>query len=391
MSTSVRYFHWQMPGAPELTRTQGSLIAILDACLVNGFNLRPVTTLVVDAGVATVTTATAHGYEVDTVVRISGASPAGLNGDHRVLSATSTTFTFATAQPNGTASGSIEARLAPAGWEKPFSGTNIGVYRSPNPESTRFFLRVDDSGVALTDARVVGFESMTDANTGTNAFPTTTQLSGGAFWPKADWGEASTPRAWVIIADDRTFYYWCHTMTNTSTHGRAGAVQGFGDFTPLNSADAFACYLAGYPSVIGGSSGTQPPLGGESGLVWIARSHTGFAGAEAHQTRPLAARNVSTSSISGASGFGPFPNPADNSLILAPAVFTSSNMGLRGYARGLWWVCNAVAAANFTTRTKVDGVGPLTGKRFMSLKDSAPSTGGGVAPCVFVDIKGPWE
>ena len=39
MTTSVKYFHSELPGAPVLSGTAGSRIAVLDACLVNGWGL----------------------------------------------------------------------------------------------------------------------------------------------------------------------------------------------------------------------------------------------------------------------------------------------------------------------------------------------------------------
>ena len=402
MSTSVRYFHWQMPGAPELTRTQGSLIAILDACLVNGFNLRPVTTLVVDAGVATVTTATAHGYEVDTVVRISGASPAGLNGDYRVLSATSTTFTFAAAQPNGTASGSIEARLAPAGWEKPFSDTNIGVYRSPNPESTRFFLRVKDDEENPAWARVVGYEQMTDVNTGTAPFPTNLQVSGGAHWIKTDTGTANVPRAWVVVADDRTMYVYMHGTATTSARGVAGVVWGFGDFDPLSSTDEFACFISGSPV-----SNHWNPLhhDGVSSLgaavngpgLWVARPHTGFAGSVQAAMFPSGVVLNPDNAASGVFGFAGFPNAADNGLYLYPAVvatgpFATRDITMRGVLRGLRWVGHVTAPSDptFATGNKIQGLGDLSGRSFMALKDANPTLSNPTPHVVVVEINSDW-
>jgi hypothetical protein len=392
MSNAVRYYHWQMPGAPTLNRVAGSLIDVLDACLINGFNTRSVSSLVISSNVATVTTTVAHGYEVDTVVRVSGASPSALNNDHRVLTVpTSTTFTFdVTGLANQTATGTISTILAPAGWSKPFNATNIGVYRSQNVTSTQFYLRVDDSGVALTDARVVGYESMTDVNTGVDPFPTNAQVSGGAYWPKANSGTASDARAWAIVADDRMFYYWCHTITSTSVQGRAGVVQGFGDFTSVNSADAFACALAGFTSAQGDIVSLNAPY--STPLVdatWVARPHTGFAGATGLRPSPIA---PSVSSRSGSDGFV-FPNPADNGLLLSPVscVQPSPNLVLRGTYRGLRWMPHSIPDTNFYTLTKIVGTGPLLGKKFMTFKDSSPASSSSTSTVIALDILGPWD
>lgn len=395
MNTSVRHFTWQMQGAPVLDRTAGSLVAVLDACLVNGFNLRAVTTLAVDQGVATVTTATAHGYEEDTVVRISGATPAGLNGDHRVLSATSTTFTFATAVPNGTASGSIQARLAPAGWQKPFSATNIGVYRSLNVESTRFFLRVDDSGAALTDARVHAFESMTGVSTGTNRFPSNTQRPGGGFWPKADEDIAATARPWAVFADDKTFYLWVQSSAVVSQFGLAGKLHGFGDFAPLNSAFSFNCFLT-CGEMAGGQNTTgsfyRGPLLTHATFneLWVTRAHTQLQGAVRGLIRGT---NPFASSASGASSIS-YPNPADNGLLLSQAALAISNESVfMGYLRGISWVGNNITTTNdFRVPQKMTGSGALAGKKFCWIRDQEPWGELGQTPILgLIDLNGPWD
>ena len=53
MTTSVKYYASTMPGAPVLSGTAGALATLLDACLVDGFGLKTVDTLVVASGVAT--------------------------------------------------------------------------------------------------------------------------------------------------------------------------------------------------------------------------------------------------------------------------------------------------------------------------------------------------
>lgn len=50
MSTAVKFFHSEMPSAPVLSGTAGSLLAILDACLVNGWGLMTATSVVVSGG-----------------------------------------------------------------------------------------------------------------------------------------------------------------------------------------------------------------------------------------------------------------------------------------------------------------------------------------------------
>ncbi|MDD2610647.1 MAG: hypothetical protein PHX60_13355 [Giesbergeria sp.] len=209
--TSVKHFHSAMNGAPVLNGVAGSIIAVLEACLVTGLGLQSVATLVVSGGVATANFASGHSFEPDTIALIDGAAPAGLNGEKRIISTTTNSVTFAAPGiSDQTATGTITAKLAPAGWEKAFSGTNLAAFRSLAVESTRMFLRVDDTGT--TNARVVGYESMSDINTGTGPFPTTTQISGGGWWPKANAANA-TARAWTVIADSKGGILHVHTAT----------------------------------------------------------------------------------------------------------------------------------------------------------------------------------
>ena len=115
----------------------------------------------VAGGIATATLQAGQSFEPHTVIAVAGATPDALNGQARVLTATPSQITFATAAADGPASGTITIRVAPVGgWEKVFAGANKAVYRSTHPKASGFCLRVDDS--AATYMRVRGFESMTD-------------------------------------------------------------------------------------------------------------------------------------------------------------------------------------------------------------------------------------
>jgi hypothetical protein len=391
---TVKYFHSAMGDAPVLNGVAGSLIGVLDACLVNGFQLKTVDSIVVAANVATVSISAGHTYEVDSVVLIAGATPAGLNGQKRVVSATTNTLTFAAPGiSDQTATGTIDARLAPAGWEKPFSGTNLAVYRSPNIEGTRMYLRVDDTGTI--DARVVGYENMTDVNTGTGPFPTSVQQSGGLFWPKAS-TTAATARAWTIIADDRTFWYWAHTRVDTL--GGSGFTVGFGDFNSLKSGDAYACFILGATATIGAVTSytlTTTSTWVQSGVFvntagsFVARSFTGVGGS-------LAVDRVTTWSLGSTGHSGDnntshtaYPNGPNNSLIVAPMfVREGTPFIIRGRLRGVTYTPQNAGTA-FPWRMKVDGQGEYSNRRLMALPGTSPANTGQTAT-QFFDITGPW-
>lgn len=391
MSTSVKYFHSSMPGAPTLNGVAGSLIAVLDACLVDGFGLKSVDSLVVSGGIATLTIASGHSFEPDVVALVSGATPAGLNGEKRVLSTSTTTVTFdAAGITDQTASGAITVKLAPAGWEKPFSGTNLAVYRSLDPTGTRMFLRVDDT--SAINARVVGYEAMTDANSGSKAFPSESMLPGGGWWPKAD-GSGTTPRAWTVVSDSRRF--WVHLHTAQSGYGKAGAIWGFGDFNSYRSGDPYACGLMAADSSVNTIQSTETAsleYCGYQGAfgVYVPRSFTGLGGALnlAHVCEGyFTTTGPSGGSVNGATPS--YPNGPNNGLILVRKALFESGVALRGTIPGVF-VTPQVCRDAFSWRDKVDGQEQFSGRKLFAVKCGAPA-GTSSQGVVFFDITGPWE
>lgn len=142
------------PSAPILDGTAGSLIALLDACLINGY----------------------------------GAKPA-------------------------------------AGWTKEYSDTNKAAYRTP-ASTNQFYLQVLDNEV--TDTRystVKGYESMTDVDTGTNAFGAPTMYVHKSFTSDA------TVRPWSLYTNGTIF----HMIIDIGITDRSGF--SFGDCTPLIAGD----------------------------------------------------------------------------------------------------------------------------------------------------------
>lgn len=383
-----------MPNAPVLSGTAGSLIAVLDACLADGFGLKTADSIVVAGGVATATFSTGHSFEPDTIMLVAGATPSGLNGEKRVLTTSTNNVTFSAAGiPDLTATGTITAKLAPAGWAKVFSATNLAAYRSLDVESTRMFLRVDDSGT--TNARVVGYENMTDVNTGVGAFPTRVQVAGGGWWPKAGSAGAAA-RSWTLVADRKGFWLHLHTVSGASS-GVSGSVWGFGDFASLKSGDPYACQLFCEKSDI--ATTNHPPARAvehchyapvpESG--YVPRSYTALGGSVAGATYVTSGwQTASAVSGTGANSTMPtYPNGPDNGLALSGKSVVEPGVCLRGRTRGIYMVVQN-CHEQFGWRDKIDGQGALLGRKLVAIKCGAPA-GTGSAGVVFVDITGPWS
>lgn len=243
VDTTVKHFRHDMPGAPQLTQAASTLISLLNACLIDGWGLQTATSVVVSGGVATATFATNHAAsQVDAVVLVDGATPAGLNGEQKVIAVEPNKVKWATTEADGTATGTITVKLAPMGsWTKPYTGTNLAVYRSTHAQSFGRFLRVSDAAGAT--ARVVGYENMTAVSTGTGPFPTNAQFSGGLHWAKSDVSGETVP--WMLVGDRRGFHL-CVGLTPGSIAPTYSSSYCFTDCVPFSPAgDSFATLLTG--------------------------------------------------------------------------------------------------------------------------------------------------
>ncbi len=384
--TTVNFSHNLQSGSPTLNGTAGSLIGVLDAALVSGFGLQTAT-ITVASGVATLTTPLAHPFEVAQIVLVAGADNTALNGRKRVLTRTTTGITFAAAGvADGAATGSINVKVAPAGWAKEFSGTNKAVYRAPaSADGCRLYLRVDDT--FGRNARVVGYESMTDVDTGEWPFPTSTQLSGGGWWPKSNSAD-SNARAWTVIADDRGFYL--HMGTGNAA-GDSGSVWGFGDFYSYKSGDAYAGMLASVgndQSGSGGAEGSALELVSISHYLRCARSFTGLAGAIVLRKTPEFFRNGNEVSGNGYGIVTTYPNGPNNGLILSRIALSEDGICLRGNTRGAY-ITPQNCHASFMRNTVIDGAGDMAGRKLLAVKCGSPA-GTSSQGVMFFDVTGPW-
>lgn len=179
-STDIKFYVHTNNNAPQLQNTYGSMINVLDACLVDGINIGPISSLTASGKTVTATFGSAHNLMQYQVIKITGAAQAEFNGEHRILSIPDTssfTFELAAVPSVPTATGTISASLPPLGWEKPFSSSNPNgggkaAYRSLNLLlPSRPFLRVvDELDPAYTAtyakyAKVGIVEDMTDIDT----------------------------------------------------------------------------------------------------------------------------------------------------------------------------------------------------------------------------------
>ena len=374
-------------GAPVLSGSAGALRAVIKACLVDGFGAGPVATLTVSGGIATATYAGAHPFKVGYVAQFAGATPAGLNGDKVILSATGTSVTFAApGVPDGAATGTITSKAAPAGWQELFAGAlaNVIALKPSVVEATGCVLRVDDTGAI--NARVRAYEAMSDISTGVGMTPLESQAAGGLWWPKSATANA-TARAWILVADARGFY-----LAVAPAGGDRYTLLFAGDIASLKSGDAYGYLLTGNQGDQTNASSVPDGCVGYSHRsartgAYLVRGYTAIGQSTAAQ-RLGAHHNGSTADVyAGTAGYslGAYPNGANNGLLTGALELHAA--GLHGTLPGLLHPVQD-CGTSFATGATVDGTDDLAGRRLLAIRTGPPA--GGTVGTVFIDTTGNW-
>lgn len=284
---TVRVYRSTDAGAPELSGTAGTLIGVLDACLVDGYG-----------------------------------------------------------------------SLAAAGWTKAFSGVNKAAYKQP-ATSNQFYLRVDDTGT--TSARVVGYESMTDVDTGVAAFPTEAQVAGGLYCTKSSVA-SGLARAWIMVATDSMFYLYINQ--DGAVASTAAIMMAFGDITSYKADDAYQTLIIAGTAVAG--SGNQfaklsTTITEVESAHYLARDYTQFGSAKNVGKHSDLVKSKAADDM-GRLGLT-YPNPPDGGLYMAPVWIHEPSI-LRGLLPGIW---NPLHTQPITHLDTFSGAGDLAGKTFLAL------------------------
>lgn len=253
-----------------------------------------------------------------------------------------------------------------AGWAKSYSGTNKAAYRQP-AGSSQFYLRVNDAGA--NEARLVGYETMSDVDTGTGPFPTDAQLSGGTYLYKSLAANA-TARPWVLVTNGKIFYMFIAPDASNFTQGFA-----FGDFLSYKAGDAYGtCIIGG--SATGANSSQLAAMGGNISSAtpgnFIARSYTQI-GASVQASKHSDGVKGSINVAGGAGGM-PYPTLPDGALWFAPLWLSEASAGcLRGELPGLFCPLHNRPLSN---GDKFTGSGAYAGKSFEAVHVNAAGAAG---------------
>ncbi|WP_372410540.1 hypothetical protein ACDI99_05765 [Acinetobacter radioresistens] len=285
---TVKFFTSKNNNAPQLLNVQGSMLSLLDACLVSGIQVGTVGSLTASGTTATATFGVVHNLMKHQVIRISGANQAEFNGDFKIKQIVNTntiTFELNALATVANATGTINCMLTPLGFEKPFSSTTAlgggrAAFRSKDESlPNRPFLRVVDERISSYSnnyakyAKVGIVENMTDIDTMTgvqapyiasaatrNWNPTGSGLNiknGWAKWYYCSLGEYyadSTSLAdysiaagdWLVVGTDAGFYIM-NSMNNNldgpEEERKLAYCYGFGAFESIAEDDLFTHFL----------------------------------------------------------------------------------------------------------------------------------------------------
>ena len=398
MSEHVVWFDSSETGAPALNNAAGSLIGVLKGCLVTGFNVKTLTSIVVSGGVATATCA-GHGYSgvYGKDLLISGATPAGLNGRKALTFVDTNTFKFAApGVADGAATGTIIAKRDPLGWVELFSDTGKSIFKRSDPTATSMLLYILDTNTApasATDARVRMIEGATDINTLSGLAPTDGQLSGGQYWNKGS--NNATAKQWTLVGDSKRFFLVTQASSTVfptaGNTGYASSVMSFGDITPLNSSDAYHCLLTGLASATSGdgSGGGNASIGGyESAAISTTASvvlSRAYSQLGSSVLAGIAGYLGGTSS--GSPGFTlVYPSPVDAGFIMSPASLVLESavggMTVRGMLPG---ALRFLAKKPAEHHQILEPVVSLPGRKVLCLATHAATEAR-----IGLDITGPW-
>lgn len=210
-------------------------------------------------------------------------------------------------------------------WTKPYTGTNLAVYRSPSG-TNQFYLRVDDTNA--TYSRIVCYEAMSDVSTGTGAFPTNTQVSGGMYADKS----TSGARAWKFYSNGKIFYLF------VQANGTNWFTTVFGDIESYKSGDTYnTIVIAQTAAATGGQNAAQLNTNLSSYQQtghYIARAYTQI-GSSLNCGKFSDYVRANSASAIGVNGMT-YPNPIDGGLHLAPIWIGEGSGGARGLLPGMW-------------------------------------------------------
>lgn len=375
MAQYCRWFSSDDVDAPVLNNVNGTTINVLDACLINGYNIKSCT-ITVASNVATVT-CNNHGYynlqkNSDNNITITGATPVELNGDKLVTYVDINTFTYpAIGVPDGVASGSITCKKSPIGsWAKIFSeGATKAIYTSTAPMSYGGVLRINEN-LSNDSVTVDMGSSAVDINTLVDMCPTTLQNSGNKFtWYRGETN--STAKKWILVGDSRMIYLFVKVGNYL-----ANACNFFGDIISFRPGDNSAYVLGGNQYTSWWETHNSSHINqfyysstpGFSLTTWftIGKNYT--------QTSPSGICQLVSTTLDTITNYIPFPSVISGGFLLTD-IYVSELLGsfanyqpydMRGKLPGVKWSPTTATTSSLSSY-KMFNVINVSGKRYLAV------------------------
>lgn len=277
-----------------------------------------------------------------------------------------------------------------AGWTQAFVNTEgtIAAFKQ-GLGSNGMYLRVDDTQLLASqgyrNARVVGYETMSDINTGLpGPFPRNDDIAGGLYWTtmynsSGSWTARDQARQWTLIADEAFFVIQLKTDPSQDVTGANGyyrEVYYFGDYISYKPGDSTNTIIRGLTFNSQSNSSSAIPyssaastVGSASGGLYTARNMAGTIVGANYGDHIDYAKSSSSSWGGGTSALS-YPNGANGAAYMCPIWIhqpASSNQAiLRGQMPGFWNFCHRVTGVD--TGDTFDGQGDLAGRKLMIMK-----------------------
>lgn len=260
---SVQFSFNGNANAPQLINSQGALVTLLDAVLVNGYGIQSVATLSANSeGIMTVSFNQAHNFKPGQILMIQGASEPLFNGRFRIDTVESNSLKFIEKLSGEKSTiGAITAKVAPLGYEIAFTdGAYKRAYKSLSPKNIMYYIFDDNlwTGWSAGYSKIcnIGMAlEMMDINTITGLQCPYNAASPNQNWQLGGSGASSIPgwakvvygcwtqgsgayltsgslgnHTWSVIGNDEGFYLCAGSTPENSNPNKNAVCHYFGKY-----------------------------------------------------------------------------------------------------------------------------------------------------------------
>ena len=307
----VRWLSSEMQGAPQHTKmTEGLLVQHLKALLVTGFGDTVADSVVYDTekGLAKAAFSGGHAYLKDSVIEVSGATPADYNGQHLVTLVDTNNVWFELDTVPADATGTITLSYPSLGWSMTHeSGDGLIAVFQPAGDLGEVSMRVDNSpytGYKKAYHWTAKVEMVTDV-VDINTFEKCADDYDHWRSSSDDYDHANN---WKIVGDSRLFHWFTKAgYTDSYSFYEAGYIDSY------KAGDRYHFITEGSDNVTGNDYVGHSLDRGLSGNTYrrMARKHHQLAGFCSIRFLNLIP-DIDNVALAGVSS----PNPVDNGFII---------------------------------------------------------------------------